>query len=118
MSVVLLLSLSKLFPDLNLSKVVRFPNVQQQPPGDDCGVFAIANAETCLFKENPRNFQYDCSKMRPHLIKIFKTGQIEPFPKRNDAGNGWQRILTTPSFNCPKPLPFKNEVAVTNRQMP
>ena len=74
--------LLKLSPTFDLLKSVKLPNVKQQPNSVDCGVFAIANAITCLFKENPKKIEYDFSLMRKHLFKILKTGKITPFPKK------------------------------------
>ena len=52
----------------------------QQPNGNDCGLYAIANAIEFLV-DNPSNHQYDNSKMRQHLIQCFEVGVLSSFPK-------------------------------------
>lgn len=54
--------------------------VQQQFNGSDCGVFSIAYATSLVFMDDPKIFQYDIAKMRGHLIKCLKSGQMEQFP--------------------------------------
>ena len=54
--------------------------VQQQNNGSDCGVFAAAFA-TCLANGIlPQSVQFDIPKMRSHLLKCLKSGQMELFP--------------------------------------
>ncbi|XP_011349057.2 eukaryotic translation initiation factor 3 subunit A-like [Ooceraea biroi] len=74
--------LTKLFPTHDFIKYpVKFPTVQSQPNGSDCGIFAIAFAVSLLFNIKPEKVRYDHSLMRLHLIKIFETNIIEHFPQ-------------------------------------
>lgn len=77
------LFLKRLFPTYDFRKpyAVKFPVVQYQPNGNDCGVFAIAFAVSLLFNIKPEKIKYDCSLMRSHLIKILETNIIEHFPQ-------------------------------------
>lgn len=62
----------RLFPNYPFdTNLVKFPTVQSQLNCDDCGVFAIAFATSLLFNIKPENVRYDCTLMRPHLLKIF-----------------------------------------------
>ena len=54
--------------------------VHQQLNGSDCGVFSIAFATSLVFMDDPKIMQYDIPKMRGHLIKCLKSGQMEQFP--------------------------------------
>lgn len=55
--------------------------VQQQLNGSDCGVFAIAFATCLVYGLNPKDFTFNISQMRPHLIQCLKNGKMEMFPK-------------------------------------
>jgi hypothetical protein len=81
------LYLKKLCPFLTFNKnTIKFPNVQQQPNQNDCGVFAIAFAVSLLFNLKPNTIKYEHSIMRQHLIKIFETNIIEHFPQNLTYG--------------------------------
>ncbi|XP_036140365.1 uncharacterized protein LOC118644830 [Monomorium pharaonis] len=74
--------LKRLFPTYDFEKCsVKFPTVQQQPNGNDCGVFAIAFAISLLYNIKPDKVRYDHSLMRPHLLKILESNVIEHFPQ-------------------------------------
>ncbi|XP_067213884.1 serine/threonine-protein kinase 10-like [Linepithema humile] len=74
--------LRQLFPTYPFNeRPVKFPTVQKQPNGNDCGVFAIAFAISLLFNIKPEKVRYDHSLMRSHLIKIFESNMIEHFPQ-------------------------------------
>lgn len=60
---------------------ITFLTVQQQPNGNDCGVFAIAFAVSLLFNIEPDKVRYDPNLMRQHLIKTFESNVIEHFPQ-------------------------------------
>ena len=53
--------------------------VQQQLNGSACGVFSIAYATSFVFMDDPKKVQYDIPKIREHLIKCLKSGQMEQF---------------------------------------
>lgn len=74
--------LRRLFPTYRFDKKpVKFPVVQNQPNGSDCGVFAIAFAISLLFRIKPENVKYNHTLMRSHLTKIFESNIIEHFPQ-------------------------------------
>ena len=76
-------ALQQLYPyNFQEKKVVIFPEVQNQWNEIDCAVFSIANATSLLFGKNPEMIEYDRKAMRPHLIQIFRTGIVTPFPHR------------------------------------
>ncbi len=53
---------------------------QLQQNGNDCGLFAIANAVTLACNGNPSKTFYDQSKMRSHLMECLRKKEIDPFP--------------------------------------
>ncbi|KAL6421584.1 hypothetical protein ACFW04_014313 [Cataglyphis niger] len=68
----------KLFPTYNFNKnCVKFSIVQHQPNSDDCGVFAIVFAISLLFNIKSEKVKYNHSLMRPHLIKMFESGDVD-----------------------------------------
>ncbi len=56
-------------------------NVQRQPNGYDCGLFAIANGFEIVSGGNPGLCFYNCAVMRNHLASVFVKQVLEPFPK-------------------------------------
>jgi len=84
--------LKRLFPTYDFKKYpVKFPTVQHQPNGSDCGVFTIAFAISLLFNIKAEKVKYDYSLMRTHLIKIFESNVIEHFPQ--DSRYSAQTVL-------------------------
>ena len=76
-----------MYPFLTFNKKnIQFPRVQQQPNGNDCGVFAIAFAVSLLFGLKPNTIRYEHSLMRNHLLRIFETNIIEHFPQDCTCG--------------------------------
>lgn len=74
--------LEKLYPYYAFhEQSIQFPNVQKQPNGNDCGVFAIAFAVSLLFDLRPDTITYDHKLMRLHLAQIFELNRIEHFPQ-------------------------------------
>ena len=59
---------------------VKFPRVQEQKNGVDCGVHAIMNALCLFYGFFPDLIQFDTSMMRSHLHKIFSNNILEQFP--------------------------------------
>ena len=70
---------------------VKFPKVQYQLNNVDCGISAVAFVISLLFEITPNKVQYDRSKMRHHLIPIFKTMIIDHFPQ--DQSSKTHKIL-------------------------
>ena len=82
------MQLAQLYASGQHELTVTVPRAAQQDNGQDCGLYAMAFATSfCLAVAagDVRHFykdQYDQSKMRDHLIKIFDnhTEPMEPFP--------------------------------------
>ena len=60
--------------------VFEHMNVQQQKGGSDCGLFAIANATTLCYGEDPVTFEYNQEAMRAHLLKAIELKALVQFP--------------------------------------
>ncbi len=48
---------------------LEFVNIQRQPNGSDCGLFALAVATELVQQRTPEWCFWDVSQMRPHLIE-------------------------------------------------
>ena len=71
--------INRLFPNhQSLNVIYETVQLQQQPY--NCGLFAIAFAISISNGICPCNLIFDETKMRDHLINIFKRKQIEIFP--------------------------------------
>lgn len=71
--------INRLFPN-NSDLKITFETVQSQNNTYDCGIFAIAFVVSILFNICPCSLSFDIFQMRPHLLKIFETRNIEMFP--------------------------------------
>ena len=58
----------------------KFSNVCMQTNGNDCGLYAIANATALAFGRDPSEEQYIPSKLREHLIQCLENKEMRPFP--------------------------------------
>ena len=58
---------------------VKFPKVAMQTNGNDCGLYAIANATALAFGKDPSTQVYIPRLMREHLIKCLENRHLEPF---------------------------------------
>ena len=59
--------------------LIRHVEVQQQEGANDCGLFAIAFAQSLCDGVDPHTISLDQSKMRKHLLECFKEGEMVPF---------------------------------------
>ena len=59
---------------------IRFPDVQRQSGGSDCGLFAIAFAVALCFGSDPHLLSFDQQKMRDHLLDCFVKEILNSFP--------------------------------------
>ena len=59
---------------------VKFSNVYMQTNGNDCGLYAIANATALAFGRDPSKEQYIPSKLREHLLKCLEEKEMRLFP--------------------------------------
>ena len=65
---------------------VILPEMQRQPNGDDCGLFAIASATALANGIDPSDVAWDVPKMREHLMKCFDNVEMELFPIKRCPG--------------------------------
>ncbi|XP_071970240.1 uncharacterized protein [Engystomops pustulosus] len=61
--------------------IVTFVDVDQQPNGYDCGLYAIANAYEFLVGNESFNHVYNNSVMRAHLAMCLERGFFTQFPR-------------------------------------
>lgn len=59
---------------------VKFPKVAQQTNGNDCGLYAIANATALAHGLDPSTQVYIPREMRDHLFMCLENRHLEPFP--------------------------------------
>ena len=57
----------------------KFSNVYMQTNGNDCGLYAIANATALAFGQDPSKEQYIPSKLRDHLFQCLENKEMRPF---------------------------------------
>ena len=62
---------------------VRFPTVQTQCGGSDCGLFALAFAASLCSGENPSTVSYIQHSLRSHLLSCLQNRAITLFPRRS-----------------------------------
>ena len=76
--------------------------VMQQTNGNDCGLFAIANAITLCLGLNPCDLNYKVREMRGHLIKCLENKELKMFPvhgrRQLRKKTGVKKVLTTELF--------------------
>ena len=70
---------------------VELANIQAQSNGVDCGLYAVANATTIAFGEDPEEKLYKDKEMRQHLMQCFEAQILTPFP-----AHGRKRRKTKP----------------------
>ena len=86
---------------------VKFSNVYMQTNGNDCGLYAIANATALAFGRNPSKEQYIPSKLREHLLKCLEEKEMRLFPtakgtsKRRKAIKKIEKIKLSCVCNMP-----------------
>ena len=62
------------------SVIYKLPNIQKQEGIKDCGLFAIAIATDIAFGNTSSVFQFQQSKLRPHMKECFEKQCISRFP--------------------------------------
>ena len=72
---------AQLLSPISSKMTIQFMHCPQQGGGDDCGLYAIANATAILAGTDPSELtSYTTSKaMRAHLIRAFETGSLHEF---------------------------------------
>lgn len=77
-------------------------NIQRQPNGSDCGVFAVAVAAEIVHGKDPILSYWDVSKMRVHLIRCLEARKIDCFPqartRRIPLGNRYKKVIPDTVF--------------------
>ena len=58
----------------------RYFKKSVEPNGNDCGLYAIANATALAFGRDPSKEQYIPSKLREHLLKCLEEKEMRLFP--------------------------------------
>ena len=61
---------------------LEWANVQKQPNGSDCGVFAIAFATALCHGQMPEERFFDVTQLRQHLHDCIDKDHMDPFPAR------------------------------------
>ena len=62
--------------------VVQVMDVQLQSGGNNCGLFAVANAVSPCCGTDPSSITYDQELVRQHLDQCLSTRQLTPFPSK------------------------------------
>ena len=73
----------------------KFSNVYMQTNGNDCGLYAIANATALAFGRDPSKEQYIPSKLREHLIQCLENKEMRPFPTAKGTSKRRKAIKKT-----------------------
>ena len=72
--------ISKLVCCTKSSITIKMMNLSKQTGSTDCALFSMAMATSIAMGSNPVNVVYDQEALRPHLLKIFETGDLSSFP--------------------------------------
>ena len=79
----------------NQYHTLEWANVQRQPNGNDCGIFAIAFATALCKGQNPEDQLFDVTQMRQHLHACIEKEKLQPFPsKRRRCQNKTKKVQT------------------------
>ena len=73
----------------------KFSNVYMQTNGNDCGLYAIANATALAFGRDPSKEQYIPNKLREHLIQCLENKEMRPFPTAKGTSKRRKAIKKT-----------------------
>ncbi|KAI8501875.1 hypothetical protein Bbelb_202870 [Branchiostoma belcheri] len=79
---------------------------QTQRGGNDCGLFAVANAVALAEGISPMDISFKQSSMRLHLEECFATGRVEMFPHEKARQTNTQKTTYQLSTFC-KCLEYK-----------
>jgi len=69
--------ISNIFGSLAVAQSVK---ISKQSGVDDCGLYAIANATSICYDQDPAVIDFDQSLMRLHLTQCIDSKMITPFP--------------------------------------
>jgi Ulp1 family protease len=103
---------------------VKVPRCQQQPNGNDCGLFAIANAVEFCFNTGNVNFNYafKIDELRSHLADCLENRKFTKFPKQfsRDRASTFSGITKQISFDlrcsCRMPEFIDNMISCNNKK--
>ena len=76
---------------------VKLMNNQKQQGFRDCGLFAIANATSLCFGDDPTFLEFEQNEMRQHLLDCIEKGQMTPFPHNVSDAKRKKRCRMTQS---------------------
>lgn len=62
------------------NKLVKFPTIRSQTDATSCGYFTIMSFISILFGINPEDIRMKKSQLLSHVLRIFDTRILEPFP--------------------------------------
>ena len=77
---------------------LNFQPVQVQRGSDDCGLFAIAFAESLCSGASPSSLRYTQESLRSHLLKCLDNRAITPFPSTKRRPVKSNRLQVVPVF--------------------
>ena len=63
---------------------IEMMNIQKQPNGSDCGLYAIANALAICMGKNPCKIKWTNSLMRSHFRSCLETRKLTMFPAASE----------------------------------
>ena len=78
--------------------LVKLMNNQKQEGFKDCGLFAIANATSLCFGDDPTFLLFEQQQMREHLLVCIEKGEMTPFPHDVSEVKRKKRVRTTQSL--------------------
>ena len=84
---------------------LQWPQIHKQDGGDDCGLFAIANATALCYGFDPTQFSWQQGAMRAHLKTCINDGRMTMFPcKRKRRGGSVAKTQKMKLFcHCRQP---------------
>ncbi len=88
---------------------LKHVDVQRQRDGNDCALFALANATTLCFGGDPHVTSYVQDDLRAHLSQCFETGCMSTFPTPDRPRRlGRQRVINSKTVDvfCTCRLPW------------
>ena len=77
--------------------IVKLLNIQKQQGFKDCGLFAIANATSICYGDDPTALVYEQHEMRQHLLNCLEKEEMTPFPHDVSQQKRRKRCRTTQS---------------------
>ena len=90
---------------------MHFVNCDLQKNGNDCGLYAFANAVALCNGLNPAHLVYNQNEMRSHLMKCMEKKEFTVFPGETHISQGFQLNGTiVEKLYCSCKLPEDSEL--------